>query len=147
MTSSRRVWVDLVGVAALAACLGAGVTAQAGLDGEGYKIEVGGGKAKVGQPSAFPVVVKAKDGYKVNDKYPTKISFKDAPADVELPKKELKGADGKMAADQKSLSFDVPFTLAKAGTYKVEGELKFSVCNDKSCIIQKQAVKATLAAK
>ena len=116
-----------------------------GLRGEGFEVTVDADSLSVGKKGFINVVIKAKAGFKVNQDYPHKIKFKNVPDGVKVPttvKKKDGAFEGKSA-----FRFKVPVTASKAGKFKVGGKLKFSVCNDKSCIIKKKNIKVSLKAK
>jgi hypothetical protein len=83
-------------------------------------------------------------GWKMNLEYPTKLTLT-APEGVQTPTPVL---DGKNIAKlvESELAFDVKLTAAKAGTYKVDAELKFAVCTPETCDPKKQTVAIELVA-
>ncbi len=113
--------------------------------GEGYVVSSSAESLSVGKKGFITVEIKAGEGYKVNDQYPHKIKFKSIPDGLSVPKM-VKKKDGAFEG-KKVFRFKVAVTAAKAGDFKVSGKLKFSVCNDKSCIIQKKMIKVALSAK
>jgi hypothetical protein len=123
-----------------------GVAELAKVEGDGFAIVVTDGSAKVGEQTQVVFSIEAKDGYKVNEKYPHKLKIKDAPDGVELPKPVLKKGDG--AFDGKNtFTFKLPVKAKRAGSFELVGKLKFSVCNEKACLIEKKDVRAKLVAK
>ena len=44
----------------------------------------------------------------------------------------------------KKVVFKVPATATKKGTFKVTGQIRFSVCNDSQCVIKKVPLNATI---
>jgi hypothetical protein len=121
-------------------------SALATVEGDGYSIVVTDGSGKVGQETQVTVTIRAKEGYKVNDKYPFKLKLADAPSGIELPKPVLKKGDGSFDG-KNAFTFKVPVKATRAGSFDVKGNLKFSVCNDQSCLIEKKDVKAKVTAK
>ncbi len=73
------------------------------------------------------ISVKGKSGFHCNTLYPWKLTMTDGKAE----KKILKKQDAKKF-EKDSVVFVVPYT---AGS-KVSVKLKFSVCNDKQCIME-----------
>lgn len=114
--------------------------------GDGYQIVVTDGSGQVGQETQVIVTIKAAEGYKVNEKYPHKLKLGDAPAGLEFPKPVLKKDDGTFDG-KKSFTFKVPVKATRAGTFSLEGKLKFSVCNDSQCLVEKKELKAKVTAK
>lgn len=127
----------------------AAVTAT--IDGEHYRIAVESdpaGPANVGSVGHLVVTIAAKEGYKVNKPYPTKLKMADPPPEgMEYPQKVLKRKDGEWVDGDKAFRFRAPFKPLRAGTFSVEGKLKFSVCNEDRCVIQKQTVKLAITAQ
>lgn len=117
------------------------------IDGEQYTIDVGSPEVTVGQAASFKVTVKAKDGFKFNEAFPTKLKLDDPPAGLELPKRKLKRGDGKLGGGGKTFTFDVPVKATQAGSFDVKGQLKFSVCNDSKCVVQKKTLTSSISAK
>jgi hypothetical protein len=121
-------------------------SALATIESAEYSVVVKDGSGKVDQITELVVTLKAKEGYKVNDKYPHKIKLSDAPEGVELPKKLLKKEDGSFEGT-KALTFKIPAKATKAGKFTIAGDIKFSVCNDQQCVIKKESLAAKLTAK
>ena len=103
-----------------------------------FSVSVGNATAKVGEQGAISVTVTAAEGFKCNDGYPHRV-------------KKLAGDGVKFGADSvagavsgKSIRFSVPVTPTAAGSHAVTGQVKFSVCNDKSCHIKKVPLNATV---
>ncbi len=118
---------------------------EGGLRGEGYVVLTKADTLSVGKEGFITVQIKAQEGFKVNDQYPHKIKFKAAPDGVSVPKMVRK--DKGRFDGTKKFTFRVPVTASKAGLFTVSGKLKFSVCNDKSCLIQKKNSKVAVNAK
>jgi hypothetical protein len=92
------------------------------------------GTAKAGQKSTVEVVIEPKGAYKINDKYPTKLSLKETQG-IAFEKAVLRKEDGKFS-DKKG-TFRVSFTPAAAGKTTVRGKLSMSVCSDENCLMEK----------
>ena len=100
--------------------------------------------AAVGAQAVARVVVHPSEGWKMNHDYPTKLKL--APPDgVTVEKQTLEVGDAKL--DDHELAFDVKLTAARAGTYKVGGEIKFAVCTPETCDPKKQEIAFELVAK
>ena len=140
------------------ACLGYAVSASAETDGfsiqadamnaaegDSFSIEVVNASLAAGSEGTIRVTIKAKTGFKVNDKYPHKIKFDDPPSGVSLPKKTLKKGDGRFEGTS-SFVFDVPVKAESKGSHTVGGNVKFSVCNDEQCQIKKAQITAKVNA-
>lgn len=97
-----------------------------------------------GAPAVARVQVLPAEGWHMNLEYPTKLTLT-APDGVQLDKAVMVPADGKL--DDNELAFDVKLTAGKAGTYKVDGELKFAVCTPETCDPKKQQIAFELVAQ
>jgi hypothetical protein len=116
------------------------------VDADGYTLVVTDGSGQVGKETHILVTITAKNGFKINEKYPHKLKLAAPTEGLELPKLILKKKDAKIDG-KKKLSFLVPVKATRAGTFTVSGKIKLSVCNDKSCLIDKQKLRAKLIAK
>ncbi len=126
--------------------IGAQAGALATMNGEGYEVTVQDASGAVGEATSIVVVIKATGQYKVNAKYPHKVNLAEPPAGLELPQRILKRADGQLD-DAQTFTFRIPAKASKAGSFAVDGKLKFSVCDATSCLIKKEALAATVTAK
>lgn len=123
-----------------------GQSAAAKHESEAFVAEMSSpGPLAVGKDGMIVVTLKAKEGFKINDEYPIKFTLGAAPAGVVFSKSEFKRADGTFEA--KVGKFEVPVKVAKAGKFLVQGTLKFSVCNDKTCLLDKRDLSAEIEAK
>jgi hypothetical protein len=151
VSATRRVIIPFaVAVAGLAAP--GSVSGAAGperpaakIETDTFTLEARDATVKPGAEGKLVVQIKAKAGNKVNDQYNHKLKLK-APDGIELPKPELKKADG-VFDDKQTFTFTVPVKALRAGTFNVSGEAKFSVCNETQCLIEKREVSATVTAK
>jgi hypothetical protein len=113
--------------------------------GEGFVVEVVDGSAAVGQRATVKVTIKAKDGFKVNDQYPHGLKL-EASDDIVYEKDALKRDDGRFDG-KTAFVFEVGAKAKRAGSHAVAGKLKFSVCNDAQCLIQKIDLSAKVTAR
>jgi len=110
-------------------------------------------KLAVSTPAAGPagaeavarVSVTPTAGWHMNKDYPTRLKLT-APDGVQLHKAVFELADV-TKLDDNELAIDVKLTAAKAGTYKVDGELKFAVCTPETCDPKKQAIAFEVVAQ
>ena len=104
---------------------------------ETYVAEIkASGAYKAGAEGTVDVTFATKGDYHINKQYPYKFKATDpAPEGISFSKPILQRADG--AFEEKSGSFKVPFTVAKAGKATVSGTLSLSVCSDANCIMDK----------
>ncbi|MGB0589026.1 MAG: hypothetical protein ACPGU1_05045 [Myxococcota bacterium] len=94
----------------------------------------------VGKKGAASVSIAALNGYKWNKEYPAKLIFKDAPKNIKLGKNEFKQMSGDFKIGDKKTNIPVGMQATTAGKETVKGVLKFSVCNETACIIEKADV-------
>jgi hypothetical protein len=104
-----------------------------------YSIEVTNAKAKVGEDAKIVIKITAVEGYKCNKSYPHKARKLKADAGAELAADMVKGT-----LENKQIVIPVSVKATKAGTFKVTGQIKFSVCNDSQCVIKKAPLNATI---
>jgi hypothetical protein len=103
-------------------------------------------KLAVATPPAGPagteavarVSVTPTEGWHMNKEYPTKLKVT-APDGVQLAKAVFEVGDV-TKLDDNELAFDIKLVAAKAGTYKVDGEIKFAVCTPETCDPKKQPI-------
>jgi hypothetical protein len=117
------------------------------ISGEQYTIEVTSPPVSVGADAEFQVKVEATGGFKFNKAFPTKLKLGDAPEGLVFPKPKLKKGDGVASADGKSFTFAVPVKATRAGRFPFEAVLKFSVCNDDKCVVQRKKLKSSISAQ
>jgi hypothetical protein len=110
-----------------------------------FKVAVTAPAATAGAPTIAKISVTPGAGWKMNLEYPTKLKLT-APEGVATPKPVLEVTDV-ARLDEGELAFDVKLTPARAGTFKVDGELKFAVCTPDTCDPKKQTVAIELVAK
>lgn len=112
-----------------------------------YKVELKPvGTYKKGQAATFEVVLKTKDGYHVNEEYPTKLKLAEA-AGVAYAQPILQKMKDPTAftmekcasgSDMCTLKITVKFTPEQAGSVKLGGELAVGVCNKETCLVEKK---------
>jgi len=120
------------------------------VEGEHYRVGVNvdpAGQLKAGSVAHLVVTINAKQGYKVNKQYPTKLKMAAPPAGVDYPKKTLKRDDGEWVNGAAAFRFRAPFKPLQAGTYPIGAELKFSVCSEDRCVIQKHKLTVQVTAQ
>lgn len=94
----------------------------------------------VGKHTTTKVKVDVSKGWKWNDKYPAKLTFKNVPATLDLKKTKFSQLKGDFKSDKAWASVNVDLGGKTAGNTLLSGELKFSVCNETTCVIEKAAV-------
>lgn len=153
MKAYRRIFLSAATACFLATGLSAAGT-QAGdlvplatVEGEQYTVEIVAPAVNVDADAQFRVSIAAKGGFKFNQAFPTKLKLGDPPNGLEFPKRRLKKGDGQASADGKSFAFAVPVKATKAGQFPFDAVLKFSVCNDEKCVVQRKKLKIAITAK
>lgn len=116
-------------------------------DKDQYLVEIkSSGACSAGKECKVDILLKAKDPYHVNDKYPIKFKVPDtAPEGVSYTKAVVKKEDGSFK--EKEGSLPVGFTVAKAGKAKIGGTFSFSVCSDATCVMEKLDLEVEVEAK
>lgn len=108
--------------------------------------------AVVGQETTARVIVTPTAKYKINAEFSTKLTLT-PPAEVTLAKGELTaGGQAKAQGDaekfeDKKLAFAVRLTPTKSGTYAINGNFKFAVCDKDACLAKREAITIQVAAK
>jgi hypothetical protein len=135
-------------------------TRPAAADDDRFKLKAEEGKlaieppadAKAGAESVAKITVTPGSGYHVNTEYPIKLTLT-SPAGVTLAKAELvagghdKGKGDADALDEKQLALSVKLTPAASGSYTINGNFKFAVCDKDQCLAKKETIAIVVAAK
>ena len=109
-------------------------------------------EAKAGAEAVATITVTPGQGYHVNTEYPTKLTLT-APAGVTLAKDRfIAGGHDKAqgdadALDEKRLAFAVKLTPAASGSYTINGNFKFAVCDRDQCLAKQETIAIAVAAK
>lgn len=108
--------------------------------------------AKPGSEAVATITVTPGKGYHVNTEYPIKLTLT-SPSGVALAKAEfVAGGHGNPkgdadALDEKQLAFAVKLTPAASGSYTINGNFKFAVCDRDQCLAKKETIAIAVAAK
>jgi hypothetical protein len=86
---------------------------------------------KSGAKGVVNVTLVPRNGRKINQEFPTKLTV-DAPAGVKVDKPKQKKGDATYFSEKKA-SFKVAFTSTAAGEKAFSGKFKFAVCTDATC--------------
>lgn len=92
-------------------------------------------ETQVGETAQAEITVVPKTGYKINLKYPAELTLKAGSSGLELPRGEFEKGHAKEFSAER-LRFQPAFSSTSAGRKVVHGELAFSVCTPKVCIIE-----------
>ncbi len=118
---------------------------QATYKEEGFELGLeAAGPFAVGKAGEAQVVLVAKNGFKVNDQYPFKLTLSDA-AGLELPRKVV--TRDAMALEKHKGVMKVAFTPKSAGAHTLSGRFSFSVCTDERCLIEKRDLAVQITAQ
>jgi hypothetical protein len=98
------------------------------------------GKYKVGQAGAVVAVLNAQGEYHCNESYPYKFKLNSPPEGIAYAGDTARGA----SITPKSTTLRIPFTPSSAGSKTISGTFFFSVCNETTCQIKKQAMSVTI---
>jgi hypothetical protein len=108
--------------------------------------------AKAGSEAVAKIVVTPGTGYHVNTEYPVKLTLT-SPDGVTLAKTEYvagghdKGKGDTETFDEKQLAIAVKLTPARSGSYTINGNFKFAVCDKDQCLAKKETIAIAVAAK
>jgi len=108
--------------------------------------------AKPGAEAVATITVTPGQGYHVNTEYPTKLTLT-APAGMTLAKdKFVAGGHDKAkgdadAFDEQRLAIAVKLTPAASGSYTINGNFKFAVCDRDQCLAKQETIAIAVAAK
>jgi hypothetical protein len=108
--------------------------------------------AKAGAEAIAKITVTPGSGYHVNTEYPIKLTLT-SPAGVTLAKAEyIAGGHDKSkgdadALDEQQLVLAVKLTPAASGSYTINGNFKFAVCDKDQCLAKKETIAIAVAAK
>lgn len=91
------------------------------------------------------ITVTPGQGWHVNKDFPTSLQLK-APDGLTLTKASMEAGDA-AKLDDNELAFDIKMKAAKAGTYSIDGEIKFAVCTPETCDPKKQPVNIVMVAQ
>ena len=103
------------------------------------------GKTKVGAETTVKVKVKVAKGWKWNEQYPAKLEFTDVPAGVSLPKVKFNQLKGDFKSSKEQATVGLQISGKKTGKATLVGKMKFSVCNETSCVIEKSPVNVIVS--
>ncbi len=82
--------------------------------------------------------------YHWNTEYPAKIEVKgDLPAGLVVPKRLFKAKDGDIVATGQRATVEIPFQRGR-GSGEVALEAKFSICNDRVCLMKTATARVRL---
>ena len=110
------------------------------------------GEAKAGSEAVARITVTPGTGYHVNTEYPIKLTLT-PPSGVTLAKDRfIAGGHDKAkgdadALDEKQLAFAVKLTPAASGSYTINGNFKFAVCDKDQCLAKQETIAIAVAAK
>ena len=108
--------------------------------------------AKAGAEAVAKIIVTPGSGYHVNTEYPIKLTLT-SPAGVTLAKDKFvagghdKAVGDAAALDEKQLAFAVKLTPATSGSYTINGNFKFAVCDKDQCLPKQETIAIAVAAK
>jgi hypothetical protein len=104
-------------------------------------------------PATIEVAVAARGGFHVNAEYPTSFTVAPAAPGVRYPRARLDGSSvdrlacEKVPAETCGLKLVVPYFVEKPGAYNVGGTVRFSVCDEERCLIEKVELSRRVTAR
>lgn len=110
---------------------------------ESYELRAeAAGPYAAGELGQFAVTIVGKDGWHVNQDFPTGVTL----AEVEgltFPKPTLSKADAAEFGEDEA-RFDVPITPEKAGEHRVTADVSFAICTEETCVPQRKKLALRL---
>ena len=113
---------------------------------DGYTLTIKDWEGPKDEEGYVVVTVLAKDGHKINENYPHKLSLDEPPKGLKLPMRTMKLADAEVDGE-KRLVFSIPTVANADGEFKIAGTLKTSVCTADTCQIAKEKLAARVVAQ
>lgn len=110
-------------------------------DAKPYAMTVTVAEGAVGKAATIDVSVVGQQGFKVNAEYPNRITDLRVEGAGSIKDAQVPG----QIAD-KAVRFAVVATPTAQGTLTVNGTVRFSVCDDQICKLEKAPLKATVVA-
>ena len=102
-------------------------------------------EVEAGDRTTARLWIVACSGWKVNEKYPTKVVVT-APGGVSLPEDTF-DADDALSMDSKKAVFRVGYTPESSGKHTMKAKVKMSVCKGKEeCIVRTENLSWTVTA-
>ena len=111
-----------------------------------FSIETGETTVNTGKDGKVSITIVPAKGYKWNKDFPAMLTMKEGTEGVVALKGNQYRGDAFQTKD-KNVSVAAEVTGKKAGEQALEGELRFSVCNEESCIIATEKVEAKVTVK
>lgn len=110
------------------------------------------GEVAAGSEAVARITVTPGKGYKVNTEYPTKLTLTPATGVTLAKDRFTAGGHDKAKGDadmmdEKQLTFAVKLTPAASGTYTIDGNFKFAVCDADQCLAKQENISIAVAAK
>ena len=108
--------------------------------------------AKAGSEAVAKILVTPGNGYHVNTEYPIKLTLTPPPGVTLAKDKFVAGGHDKAqgdadALDEKQLAISVKLTPASSGSYTINGNFKFAVCDKDQCLAKQETIAIAVAAK
>lgn len=103
---------------------------------------------KVNELSAITIKIDVKGGYHWNDEYPARFELKGTPEAVTVTKAALSQAAGDFKSETPTaVNVKVPALAKAAANGTVTVEAKFSICNERVCLMKKASAVVAVVAK
>lgn len=115
-------------------------------DVKNFRVTTTAAAVATGTDGKINVSITPAKGYKWNKDFPASLKFGDESNDfITMGTKMFRGDAFK--AGKKNVSLAAGFKGTKAGESRVAGELRFSVCNEESCITYTEKITANILVK
>jgi len=110
-------------------------------EAKSFTVSVAVPALQAGKSGDAVVSVTAAKGYHWNLEYPAKLVFAGEQSKVTLGKKEFSQMGGDFKASEAKADVAVALQAKGTGAETVKGELKFSICNDTTCLIKSAPIE------
>ncbi|PIE17949.1 MAG: hypothetical protein CSA66_05230 [Proteobacteria bacterium] len=110
---------------------------------ENYSVAMVAAPMKAGATGAAVVTFKVDGGFHWNRDYPAKVTVADGSpsgAAVKVGKRELKQLKGDFQATEDGATVKIPLSAVAAGQDTLRVDSRFSICNERMCLIKKASV-------
>ena len=111
-------------------------------DGAHYLLEVMEHRARAGQSHQAELHILPRGGYKVNVQYPTRVQL--GPSECLKQSSPALGRKDALELTKERARFQLCYTPAIGGRCQLQAEVRFSVCNERSCDLAKETLEWTV---
>ncbi len=134
----------MISIAAATVAFASVSHAEKPAEADNFTVEAKPASAAVGADGKAVFTIKVAEGYKWNKDYPAKVTVAGAPDNITLKKTTFSQMKGDFETTKEIANVAIPFVGKTAGKNTVKVAAKFSICNDKVCLIKKAETEVAL---